>query len=360
MEKEAIQLLKEHKEVLDCHLGNFLQKKVKTFGNYDPTMSVLMKKIEDVVLAGGKRIRPTLLHYAYLASGKKDSAKIIDIEVAVELVHNYLLIHDDVFDRDDIRHGVKTIHKRYLESHRSKIKSTEDLVHFSNSMAISAGDVLVALANSLVLQTALKKETLIKITQLLQDTILMAFVGEVKDIALSHSLNVSKNDILKVHRFKTGIYTFENPIKMGLILSGEEDKEVYKKFSDYAIPLGIAFQLRDDILGLMGDEKKLGKPAGSDVKEGKKTLLTTKALELGNKKQQAFLRSRLGKNNLTEKELNAFRQIVVETGSLDYSQKKCTKLIQEALDALQKINFKNKKSATFFNGIAEYIVSRKH
>lgn len=360
MKKEAIKLLKEHKKVIDHNLSAFLRKNIEIFREYDPTICALTKRMGTVVLAGGKRIRPTIVHYAYLASNKKLNRKIIDVEVALELIHNYLLIHDDVFDRDNLRHGVETIHKNYSKKYQSKIKSREDLLHFSNSMAISAGDILVTLANSLVMRTGFKKEILVKVGQLLQETILMAFVGEIKDIELSHSQNISINDILKVHRFKTGIYTFENPIKIGLILSGEKNLKTYEYFSKYAIPLGIAFQLRDDILGLMGDQVTLGKPEGSDIKEGKKTLLTIKALELGNSKQRNFIQHHLGNKNLTKKQLAEFRQIVIDTGSLDYSQKKCEKLVKRALKALQKITFCNEKAAIFFNGIAEYIIDRKY
>jgi len=122
--------------------------------------------------------------------------------------------------------------------------------------------------------------------------------------------------------------------------------------------LGKAFQIRDDILGIFGDEKKLGKPVGSDIIEGKQTLLVIKALELGSRKQKEIVKKYLGKKDLKIKELEEFKNIIKETGSLAYCQDLSEKFVRESLAALSKIDIKNKEAEIFLRGIAEYMVKR--
>jgi geranylgeranyl diphosphate synthase, type I len=178
------------------------------------------------------------------------------------------------------------------------------------------------------------------------------------DVIMGYSGRATEEQILKMHEGKTARYTFEGPAHLGCLLAGG-DEEILKSFSDYALPLGKAFQIRDDVLGVFGDEKKLGKPVGSDITEGKQTLLVLKALESGDKNQKELIKRYLGRKNLTEKEIEGFRQVVRETGSLDYSQKLAEKFVSESLDSLSKIDFKNEEAKTFFKGIAEYMVKRE-
>ncbi|HAT74876.1 MAG TPA: polyprenyl synthetase family protein, partial [Candidatus Moranbacteria bacterium] len=154
--------------------------------------------------------------------------------------------------------------------------------------------------------------------------------------------------------------TFEGPLHLGCVLTGKKpDEKMLQAFSAYSLPVGQAFQIRDDILGVFGDEKKLGKAVGADIIEGKQTLLVLKALEKGDAKQKEEIKKLLGKKDLTKKEVEIFRAIVKETGSLKYSQELSEKLVAKSLTALENIEFKNSEAKTFLTGIAEYIIKRE-
>ena len=169
--------------------------------------------------------------------------------------------------------------------------------------------------------------------------------------------SVKEEDVLTVHRLKTSKYTIEGPLHMGAILAGTSKKNM-RILSSYAIPLGIAFQLQDDILGLFGDTEKTGKPVGADVREGKRTLLMVKAWELGSEKDREILNRFLGKSDLTGKELEMVRDVVVRTGSLDYSKELAKKYAKEVKPVIEKSSFR-KEGKDFLLGIADYLINRE-
>jgi geranylgeranyl diphosphate synthase type I len=143
-------------------------------------------------------------------------------------------------------------------------------------------------------------------------------------------------------------------------LAGQKkNTRLLEALSAYSLPVGKAFQIQDDILGIFGNEKKLGKSVGADIIEGKQTLLVLKALKNGDKKQIKEIRRLLGKKDLTEKEVGVFREIIRETGSLEYSQKLAEQLVAESLRALENIEFKSAEAKKFLEGIAEYIIKRE-
>ena len=147
-----------------------------------------------------------------------------------------------------------------------------------------------------------------------------------------------EEELFLIHNLKTAMYTFEAPLKTGAILAGAK-KEEMKAFEDYSGPLGQAFQLQDDILGLFGDQEKLGKPIGSDIREGKKTLLIIKAREKCGVGDRVFLDSVLGKPDAALSEIEKVRDIVIKTGSLDYSRKKIAELISKSRKAIENEKF---------------------
>jgi len=167
---------------------------------------------------------------------------------------------------------------------------------------------------------------------------------------------VTEKDITDIHTLKTAIYTIEGPLHIGAILAGA-GKEDLGELSDFAIPLGKAFQTQDDILGMFGTREKIGKPVGSDVREGKKTLLMVKALELGSPTQRKFIQRCLGNKRLTFKQLEKLREIVTKTGSLDYSKRLIERYSDEARVALGKLKISN-EGRQFFMYICNYIIQR--
>ncbi len=160
-----------------------------------------------------------------------------------------------------------------------------------------------------------------------------------------------------MYEYKTAKYTFEGPLHLGAILGGADDKFL-NQLSQYAIPAGIAFQIQDDILGIFGDEKKTGKPVGSDIRQGKYTILVAKAFEKANPRQKKILARCLGNKNLTKKDIEDFRKVIIESGSLDYAKNLAMKLVWEAKKELEKIKM-NSETKKFLRGIAEYMIKRE-
>ena len=215
------------------------------------------------------------------------------------------------------------------------------------------------MGNKVLFNASFKPEIILKALNRLQDTVYDVIPGQIRDVRLGFQGKATEKEILKVQEAKTAHYTFNAPIELGYILAGNNNKNDSKYFKNYSLALGKAFQIRDDILGVFGDEKKLGKPVGSDIIEGKQTLLVNYVLKHGSNKDKKIIKSLLGKESISEQELKKFREAIINSGALEYSQSKSQQMVKKALSALDKINFKNKKAEVFFRGIAEYIVKRE-
>jgi geranylgeranyl diphosphate synthase type I len=179
--------------------------------------------------------------------------------------------------------------------------------------------------------------------------------GESLDVLSSIKPNFTKKDLELTHYLKTASYTVEGPLHLGAILAGATNQQL-QTLSKYAIPLGKAFQLQDDILGLFGDEKKLGKPVASDIKEGKKTLLILKALEKASEHDKTVLKASLNNQNVTKEDIQKVRDIVTATNSLEHSQNTAKKLIKQAKQAIT--NLPQSESKQFLIELADYMLER--
>lgn len=354
---EAIELLKKYKKRLEPFLKDYFKRKIRQAEKNNPLAKEAVRIIADFTLASGKRIRPALVYYGYLAAGGKDGKNILEASMGIELIHSFLLIHDDIIDRDEKRHGIPTVHSQYRKIGQ-RISPQKDSAHFGNSMAIISGDIAAAMANEIIFNAKFAPEIIIKALDKLQDIVYVTIPGEMMDVVLENRGHATEKEILSMFENKTSRYTFEGPLHLGSILAGGGDK-LLDSFTKYSLPLGKAFQIRDDILGIFGDEKELGKPVGSDVVEGKQTLLLIKALEKGSKDQKNKLKKYLNKKDLSKKELEEFRKIIKETGSLEYCQNLAKNFVNESLLALEKIDFKNKEAEFFLKGIARYIIERE-
>jgi geranylgeranyl diphosphate synthase, type I len=356
---EAIELLKKYKKEVDKKLESYFQENIKKAKKTDPLAEQAVEMIRDFTLAGGKRLRPALVYYGYLAAGGEKNQEIIKASMSIELLHSFLLIHDDIIDRDELRHGIKTIHENFREI-GEKIKSKMDPVHFGNSMAILVGDIAASMGNEILFVSEFSSEIKIEALKKLQAIVYITAPGEMVDVYLEAKGEATEGEIMRMYEGKTARYTFEGPLHLGAMLAGKNLEDSFlKQLTDYSIPLGNAFQLRDDILGIFGDEKKLGKPVGSDIAEGKQTLLTVKALERVGEGQKERLWSLLGKNDINKDEIEEFRKIIIETGALDYANNLCQELVKKALSSLEKINIKNEEAKVFLQGIADYIIKRQ-
>jgi geranylgeranyl diphosphate synthase, type I len=246
--------------------------------------------IEDFILTGGKRLRSLLLIIGYIgySNEKDDAIKAIKPAAAVEILHSFLLVHDDIVDKDDMRRGKPAMHTRIAPHIPQGINSPEDL-------GIIVGDLMMFHAMDLLLESELDPKRIIRASKVMADASISTAIGELYDL-LDNNKSLTKTEfehILFVMTYKTSRYTISMPLAMGAILAGSEKK--HEDFEELANLLGVAFQLQDDLLGIFGDVQKIGKSVTTDIEEGKKTVLMKWLYDESNEEEKKFLISHLGK-----------------------------------------------------------------
>jgi geranylgeranyl diphosphate synthase type I len=340
---------KELKHQFDIAIADALKK--------DKLIAEALEHTKEIALAGGKRIRGALLYWSYVGVGGKDKKKILKVAAAVELIHLFLLVHDDIIDRGDLRHGKETLHKMLERKYRKNI-SIEESSHFGESIAIVIGDMLYTMANKIILEAGFSLPEMTKALLQLQKIVATTIIGQSQDIAIEYNKNATQEEVLAMYENKTARYTFEGPLHVGALLAGCNDKKTFSLLSRYAMPLGIAFQIRDDILGIFGNEKKIGKSVASDIEEGKQSLLVVKARISATNAQKKSFKDILGKKKLTKKEIVTFQEIIRSTGSLAYAENLATQYLNQGRSEIEKVIMLG-EAKEFFIGLVEYLEKRE-
>jgi len=355
---QTMDIMKElaaFKEMIDRELATVLDEAIAEMKKKDRFTASVLTYFKKTVLNGGKRLRPMFLYYGYRAAGGKDRAAILRAAASIELVHAFMLMHDDLVDRDDLRHGMKTVHARYHTIAR-RLFPKKDAQHFSFSLALVLGDFVYALGNRILFSAPFPPQRVVRALKRLQEIVALTWVGETQDVYMEYRGKASEKDILAMYENKTARYTFEGPLQLGAILAGAPDSFL-KKISTAALPLGIAFQIYDDILGIFGSEKEIGKPVGSDVREGKITLLITRARKNANHAQRRLINDLLGKENLSGEDLERFRSILVSTGALSDVKSVAQHHIRQGKQHLARMQLPQ-EAREFLLGVADYLAAR--
>lgn len=349
----AKDLLRNHKNKIDPILEAYFQAKRDSYQQFPDFIKQFSDHLAEFTLRGGKRLRSALIYYTYLLFSDHDLEEVVKTSTFIELVQSFLLIHDDIMDRADLRRGKATLHKIYEET--SRRQGLKDDFHFGNTMAILAGDLGAQFAYEIIHDSTFSSEKKSKIAKLTAAEISEVIFGQIGDILLRYEC--SEGDVSNVHKYKTAAYTFKLPMLVGGILAGADNNQL-RSLEDYAIPCGIAFQIRDDVLGVFGDDENTGKSSLSDLREGKKTLLVSESYKHASYEQKQKLRQTLGKPDLVEEEAQEIRAIFKSTGALNYSIVKCQEYIANAKQALKPLSGKNPGAYQFLNDLADYIIIR--
>ncbi|OIO35219.1 MAG: hypothetical protein AUJ74_07190 [Candidatus Omnitrophica bacterium CG1_02_44_16] len=299
----------------------------------------LLLASKDFILRKGKRVRPLLFVLSYKGyTGRKSYSdkRLFTSAAAIELLHDFMLIHDDVIDNSSLRRGKPTLHKIFDRSIRLPDKAL-----IGESLAIVAGDILFALAIESLLsinESMNRKENALR--NLVQ-TAAYTGAGEFIDVVFGHRTidQLSEQDIFLAYTLKTAKYTFECPLLMGAILAGTPDQEL-KKLSQLGLAAGQAFQIYDDFLNLFASKKTIGKPILTDLTESKKTLLVFKAYKNSGRNEKKRFRKIFEKKTKTLSDLDALRRIVIKSGSYDYCLKKMSSLQEKATRLCNSLKMK--------------------
>jgi len=318
----------------------------------DKLSPLLFNSIKEFILRPGKRVRPTLFVIGYLGFSKKIASGLYESALSIELLHDFMLVHDDIIDKSDTRRGRPSMHKmlnNFLSRYKTGKFSGEDL-------AIVAGDVLYAMGLDTFLSIDENKERKEKALKQLIEAALYTGGGEFIELiyGLKPIEKITKEDIYKIYDYKTATYTFAAPLAIGSILGGAGETQSAKLFQ-YGIQLGRAFQIKDDVLGMFADEKKIGKSTLTDLQESKKTILIWHAYNNSGGKNKLLIKRTLAEEKIGLKELSLMRKLIIASGSLEYARSEVAGSLSKAQKILASSTIKPQYKASLEKYSAEIL-----
>jgi geranylgeranyl diphosphate synthase, type I len=336
-------LLAQVRANVDERLAAFFDERFSACAPLGPDAIAMLDAVRDLTLRGGKRLRPALLFAAYRAiEGHAPAGVAYEAGVALELLQSYLLIHDDWMDRDDVRRGGPAVHVMLTRHFGSRA--------VGEASAILAGDHAAALAQGVMAGLDAAPERV--------RVALSAFARMIEDTTLGQQLDLAgrTDDIERVHDLKTGSYTVRGPMLIGAALAGADDGTM-SALCEMARPVGIAFQLRDDLLGTFGDPKTTGKPVGTDVRSGKRTSLTVEALARANAADRKTLEATLGRRSSTMRQIARVAAIYERSGARAAVEARLGVLEDEAKALLRGVGIRPRARAVLL-GAVEALTTR--
>jgi geranylgeranyl diphosphate synthase type I len=322
-----MKILDDFKKQFDKEINIYLDKKIKSANRIDEKGSDILKIIKEFINNGGKRLRPAIFYYAFLSYSSQNLAIVLKLSFIFELFQSFALIHDDIIDNSDLRRGKPTVHKKY-----------------NLSTAILAGDLALMLADEIFSQEISEQKVIDLYNEFKQELL----VGEYLD-------TVKINDVDKIMELKTARYSFVKPAIIAFSLV-KVDKQDIKKWEEILRKTGILFQIKDDLDGTFANEKSLGKPIDSDIKEGKNTLLIKKFLLESNNEEKKHFYSFFGKQNYKNEDLVWYKKTLIKY-KIDNEIK--NKIANESIEIENKLNiyFPDKLLTKLMKEILNYFQS---
>ncbi|HLF07467.1 MAG TPA: polyprenyl synthetase family protein [Thermoplasmata archaeon] len=284
---------------------------------------------------GGKMLREALMVLGYEAAGGKDREAIVQASTALTFLQAYLLVHDDIMDRAELRRKEKSAWKEFEDGHRKRFPKRKEHRRYGDTTAIIVGDLFESWAVEALAMSRFPPELRARALATYARAVERTGYGQHLDVLTGEkeAKDVLPEDVEKVHHYKTAMYTIDAPVRLGMVLAGASD-DLLSRLEAFTIPLGVAFQIRDDVIDVFGDEKELGKEPGGDLKEGKRTLLVLHVLENGDGKQKKAVIAVLGKKGATKVALEKARGAIEASGAREASMKRAEVLFQDAMKGL--------------------------
>lgn len=321
---------------------------------------------------GGKMLRGVLVNLGYKIAGGVDISESDSLAAAFEIFQTGVLIHDDIIDRADLRRGKKTVQRRYEERLRSRqirmVSRSETPQSLAASAALCVGDLGLFYSNLEIAENYRDHPNVGTLITYFDQVVIDTIRGELLDVVLPYEIQdakrseTEKNDLLEksvqeIYHLKTAYYSVIGPLHLGMLL-GDLSDEKMEELDSFCNDLGIAFQIKDDILGIYADETKTGKDAGSDVSEFKQTILYQYVVVHGGKAREELLEL-YGKENLTQAELQKVQTIFRESGAYDYANGEMEACFSSAKRKLDKMTFLNGEDQSILRGLIGYLRTRK-
>jgi len=325
----------ELRERVAAALQTFLNPDTTLLAPVGPEPTELLEAVRRFVLHGGKRIRPAFCFWGWRGAGGADCAAIVQAAASLELLHACALVHDDVMDASDLRRGRPAVHRDFAARHRDAVwRGTAET--FGTAAAVLLGDLCLIWADVMLTTCELDDTALQRARPVYDEMRVELMAGQYLDLVEQSRGTGSLAAALRVARYKSAKYTIERPLHLGGTLAGARP-ELLDGYSRYGLPLGEAFQLRDDVLGVFGDPDLTGKPAGDDLREGKRTVLVAVALDRASPSQAALIERHLGDPGLADDGVAALQTVFEETGALAHAERLIDELLARALEALHRL-----------------------
>jgi geranylgeranyl diphosphate synthase type I len=313
----------------DARLAEFLRQQGPDWPDGAPRG--LLSTLNRFVLAGGKRLRPMFCYWGWRSAGGADSEAIVTAAAALELFHAFALIHDDIMDGSERRRGEPSVHQLFADRHaRSAWRG--DAARYGRNTALLCGDLCAAWADQMFHDCGLAGEQVSRGFAVFSGMRTEVIAGQYLDL-VSGVGDGTAAGALTVIRMKSARYTVTRPLQIGAALAGAGD-DVLAAFASFGDPLGDAFQLRDDVLGVFGDPAVTGKSVLDDLREGKRTVMMAFARDKATREQAARIRALLGSPELDEDGAAELRRIIVDTGARERTERLIESRLSTAVSAL--------------------------
>jgi geranylgeranyl diphosphate synthase type I len=319
-------------------LTRFLDEAGAEIRATEPSFAVGVDALTEFVLRGGKRLRPTFAWWAWRGAGGDpgDADGVLQAVASLELVQACALIHDDLIDSSDSRRGRPTVHVAFSAEHTAR-RWLGAAPAFGLAAAVLIGDLALAWADDMFGAAPLPAASLDAARPAWRAMRTEVLAGQFLDVRTQATGDASPAAALRVSRLKTAAYTIERPLHLGAALAGAGTAQV-AALRDFGRDLGVAFQLRDDLLGVFGDPSVTGKPAGDDLREGKRTLLVALGLAQAGEHQAEVIGKAIGNPALSESDVDEVRAALIEVGAVAAVEQRIGELTETALAALDRAN----------------------
>jgi geranylgeranyl diphosphate synthase type I len=298
---------------VDAELRRFMVDAGAALSAIGTDLAALTDEACSFVLDTGKRLRPAFCYWGARAAGTADSESLVSAAASLELLHACALVHDDVIDRSATRRGRPAAHRHFAQLHEEHSWSG-DAGAYGDAIAVLLGDLFLVWAEMMISASGIGDAALARARPVLDLMRVELMAGQYLDVTEQALGGGSLERALRVTRYKTAKYTVERPLHLGAAI-GDASPDLVTAMSSYGLPLGEAFQLRDDLLGVFGDPDLTGKPAGDDLREGKRTVLIALAMETADAAGGAELSAGLGDPTLDERRVERLRAVISACGA---------------------------------------------
>jgi len=335
-------------------LDEFLSAKRRDLAGLRPWGSDVIRRLAEFTRKG-KMLRGGLVSLGCEMAGGRVSRAAVRAGTAFELIQSGLLIHDDIMDRDARRRGAPSIHEQYARLAQGP--GLSDAAHFGTSMAICAGEIAIFLAFEALAGLTGPAKNAAFVQKLFAAEFGRVGLGQMRDIqAGACGLPLRERDVLNIYRYKTARYSFSLPLAAGWALAGGR-ASVRPRLERLGEYLGLVFQIKDDELGLFGDEKYLGKPVGSDIRQGKKTLIYLGLLERAAGPESDRLSAVFGRPDASDRDVLYVRKLAERLGVREDAQRIMERFGRRAAAAVRELPIE-KKFRAVLQGLLDYSLTR--